>query len=127
MVTPTGGYTAGGLDRLYAGSAVYVQASRHEGFGMTVAEAMLAGCVPVVTSAGALPEVVGDIGVIVESPDPADVAAGVSEALAAPDEERARARQRVLDRFPLEVRRRGLLGLVDETLTKRPADPDPRA
>jgi len=123
----TGGLTDEELDRLYARAAVYVQASHHEGFGMTVAEAMLAGCVPVVTSAGALPEVVGDIGVVVESPDPADVAAGVSEALAAPDEERARARQRVLDRFPLEVRRRGLLGLVDEALTKRRAAPDPQA
>ena len=76
---------------------------------MTVAEAMLAGCIPVVTSAGALPEVVGDTGVVVESPDPAAVAAGVNEALGLPEDARSRARERVLDRFPLEVRRRGLL------------------
>ncbi len=33
-------------------AAVYVQASLHEGFGMSLAEAMAAGCVPVVTRAG---------------------------------------------------------------------------
>ena len=39
-----------------ARASVYVQPSHHEGFGIAVAEAMLAGCVPVVTRAGALPE-----------------------------------------------------------------------
>ncbi len=119
--------TDGELDRLYARASVYVQASRHEGFGMTVAEAMLAGCIPVVTAAGALPEVVGDTGVVVESPDPADVAAGVNEALGFPEDARSLARERVLDRFPLEVRRRGLLRLVDEALAERPAARGPRA
>ena len=123
----TGGLSDEELDRLYTRASVYVQASRHEGFGMTVAEAMLAGCIPVVTAAGALPEVVGDTGVVVESPEPAEIAAGVNEALGLPEEARARARDRVLDRFPLEVRRRGLLRLVDEALAERPAAPDPPA
>jgi len=115
------------LADLYAHAAVYVQASRHEGFGMAVAEAMLAGCVPVVTSAGALPEVVGGAGVVVASPDPALIAAGVREALALGDEARAQARGRVLEWFPLEVRRRGLLRLVDEALASRRDARDRRA
>ena len=53
------------LARRYARASAYVQASTHEGFGMAVAEAMLAGCIPVVTPVGALPEVVGDTGVVV--------------------------------------------------------------
>ena len=39
------------LDDLLRRASAYVQASRHEGFGMGVAEAMLAGCIPVVTAA----------------------------------------------------------------------------
>ena len=46
------------LEYLYARASVYVQASRHEGFGLAVAEAMLAGCVPVVMDVTAMPEVV---------------------------------------------------------------------
>lgn len=104
------------LDRLYRSAAVYVQASRHEGFGMAVAEAMLAGCVPVVTRAGALPEVVGDAGVYVESADPADVADGVRRALGLGEDARRRARERIAKRFPLERRRQGLQRLVEELL-----------
>ena len=109
------------LDALYRRASVYVQPSRHEGFGMAVAEAMLAGCIPVVTAAGALPEVVGDTGVVVDSADPAAVAAGVGRALGLGDDARRRARQRVVELFPLEVRRRGLLRAVAEALATRAA------
>ncbi len=67
----------------YRRASVYVQASLHEGFGMSVAEAMLAGCVPVVTRAGALPEVVGDAGVFVEAA-PSSLAEGITKALTYP-------------------------------------------
>ncbi len=101
------------LDALLRRASVYVQASRHEGFGMGVAEAMLAGCIPVVTDAGALPEVVGDAGVVV-APDPVSVAEGVRRALELGPDARAAARERITGRFPLALRRDGLLGLVDE-------------
>ena len=98
---------------LYRRATVYVQASRHEGFGVAVAEAMLAGCVPVVTRAGALPEVVGDVGVRIERPEPEEIAEAVRAALAAAPEERARARARILERFPLEARRDGLVAVIE--------------
>jgi glycosyltransferase involved in cell wall biosynthesis len=103
------------LQDLYARAAVYVQASKHEGFGVSVAEAMLARCVPVVTTAGALPEVVGDAGVILSDPQPATVAAGIREALTRTPGDAARVR--VLERFSVEQRRQGLHALVDALLS----------
>jgi glycosyltransferase involved in cell wall biosynthesis len=98
---------------------VYVQASQHEGFGVSVAEAMLAGAIPVVTRAGALPEVVGDAGVVVDDATPAALAAGIRTALDAGPERRAAARERVLAKFPVEARRIGLEGLVARALAGR--------
>lgn len=103
-VTFTGRVSDQSLLDYYRRAAVYVQASRHEGFGMSVAEAMLAGCIPVVTRAGALPEVTGDSGILVDNSEPAVLALAIEKALAYPDSARAAIRQRILDRFPLEKR-----------------------
>ena len=110
----TGFVTDAELDAWMRRASVYVQASRHEGFGMSVAESMLAGAIPVVTRAGALPEVVGDTGIVIDDPEPEAVAAAVRRALALPPEARAAARERVLSEFPLSARREGLLRLVAE-------------
>jgi glycosyltransferase involved in cell wall biosynthesis len=110
------------LRTLLSRASVYAQPSRHEGFGLAVAEGMLAGCVPVVTRAGALPEVVGDAGIVVDERTPASFAAGVREALAWGDEARRRARDRILTEFPLERRRRALASVLDELIGDRSAD-----
>jgi glycosyltransferase involved in cell wall biosynthesis len=102
------------LAELFDTAAVYVQASKHEGFGVSVAEAMLARCVPVITRVGALPEVVGDTGVVLDDARPATVALGVREALHLGTGEAAR--QRVLERFPVEGRRAGIFALLDELI-----------
>lgn len=96
----------------YRKAAVYVQASLHEGFGLSVAEAMLAGCVPVVSRAGSLPEVTGDSGIFVDAPEPVVLCQAIGKALAYPDEARAAIRQRILDRFPMEKRGRLLEELI---------------
>ena len=107
------------LHARYRRAAVYVQASRHEGFGLAVAEAMLGGCVPVAVNVTAMPEVVGDAGVLIESPRPAEVAAGVRRALERGPDAARRAREHILQRFPLEARRAGILRVVDEALCGR--------
>lgn len=112
----TGWVAEAELHAWYRRAAVYVQASRHEGFGLAVAEAMLGGCVPVVVDVTAMPEVVGDAGVLIPTPAPSDVADGVKRALALGPEAARRARERILREFPLERRRRALLALVEEAL-----------
>lgn len=104
------------LDALFRTAAVYVQASLHEGFGMSLAEAMLAGAVPVVTGAGALPEVVGDAGIVIDEATPEAVAAGITEALALGPEAHVAARERIRTRFTYEMRRDGILAELDRTL-----------
>jgi glycosyltransferase involved in cell wall biosynthesis len=106
------------LDRYFRRAGVYVQPSRHEGFGLAVAEAMLARCVPVVTDAGALLEVVGDAGVVIPAPEPAQVADGVRRALELGPEAGERARRRVLKEFPYDMRRDGICREIEAALNR---------
>ncbi|HEX2222492.1 MAG TPA: glycosyltransferase family 4 protein [Candidatus Limnocylindria bacterium] len=109
------------LDALYRRAAVYVQASRHEGFGLSVAEAMLAGCIPVVTRAGALPELVDEVGLAVSQPDPRELADAIVRAMSMGEEARRAVRRRVLDHFPLSIRREGIRSVVVPLLRRRSA------
>ena len=77
---------------------------------------MLARCVPVVTDAGALLEVVGDTGVVVSQPEPRPVAEAIRRALELGPEAGERARRRVLEKFPYEMRRDGICREVEAAL-----------
>jgi glycosyltransferase involved in cell wall biosynthesis len=74
------------LAELYRGAACLVQASRHEGFGLPVVEAMASGTPVVITPDPALVEVAGGAAVVVPETDLAD---GIRTALAEPDRLRA--------------------------------------
>jgi glycosyltransferase involved in cell wall biosynthesis len=114
----TGRVTDAELVEHYRRASVYVQASRHEGFGMSVAESMLGGCTPVVTRAGALPEVVGDVGVTLDHADPEAIADAVRASLDAGRDDRNRARRRVLDNFTVDARRAGLYAAVESAVSR---------
>ncbi|HEU5237975.1 MAG TPA: glycosyltransferase family 4 protein, partial [Pyrinomonadaceae bacterium] len=111
-VTFTGKVNDETLVEYYRQASVYVQPSLHEGFGMSVAEAMLAGCVPVTTAAGALQEVTGDCGVQINSTEPSDLAQAIQKAMGFSDEARDAIRARVLEHFPLANRTAQLSELV---------------
>jgi glycosyltransferase involved in cell wall biosynthesis len=108
------------LFKWYARASVYVQASLHEGFGLSVAEAMTGGCIPVVTRAGALAEVVGDAGVYTESSNPRDLAMAIERALGLGGDARRLARDRILALFPTAHRRRALIDTVERLVDARP-------
>jgi len=102
------------LDRLlksYQEAKVYCQLSYHESFGLSLAEAMACGCVPVVTDRGALPEVVGDTGFYVPYGDVEETSEGIKRALNS-DLGKA-ASERVRRAFALEIRERELVKLIE--------------
>src|SRR5919201_2081326 len=105
-------------------AAAYVQASAHEGFGMALAEAMAAGCAPVVTRTGALPELVGDAAVYAASADPGALATAIEHALAAGAPLGEAARARTAQSFTLDRRARALAAVLDAAAggATRPGD-----
>ena len=72
------------LDALYRGAAALAVPSRAEGFGLPALEGMARGCPVVVSDTGALPEVVGDAGLLVK-PGDADALAGALDRILTDD------------------------------------------
>ncbi len=67
-----------------AGTDVLVLTSQHEGFGVPVIEAMALGLPVVANRVGALPEVVGDGGLLIDAADPWALAGAVTSLLHEP-------------------------------------------
>jgi glycosyltransferase involved in cell wall biosynthesis len=85
------------LAELYAGAAALVHPSRHEGFGLTVLEAMRLGVPVVAARSQAVEELTAGAAVLVPPGDPDALARGVAEALARADELAAAGRVRADD------------------------------
>ena len=93
------------LAAAYNAATCFVHACGVETFGLTVAEAMACGRPVVAVAAGALPEVVGDVGVLAPPDDSAAFAVAVRDLLADPARAAAlgaAARNRALAAFSME-------------------------
>ena len=86
----------------YAEATIAVVPSVYEGFGLPAGEAMACGVPVVSTDGGALPEVVGDAGVIVPAKSVDALAGAIDDLLQNPirrDVLGAKGRERILDKF----------------------------
>jgi len=84
-VVRTGRIPEGDLNLLYRAATLMAFPSLYEGFGLPVLEAMSRGCPVVASTAGALPEVLGGAGELVDPVDCARWAEVVGELLDDPD------------------------------------------
>ncbi len=111
-LTFSGGLYGDALIEMYSRAKVYIQASIHESFGCSVAEAMLCECIPVASKRGALPEVVGNTGSCIEELTAERLASQVR--IAMQSDKGPEARERIRRHFPIEKRREELLEAVRE-------------
>ena len=107
------------LARALGTAAVYCQLSRYESFGMALAEAMAAGCIPVTTQVGALPETRGPWGLGLPDVRTEKVVTAIRSALDAPTGEGERVRSWTSENFSEDRRRQALSELVRSLLAER--------
>ena len=105
------------LVEVYRSSSVYIQLSRVEGMPNVMCESMLCGCIPVGSPVFGIPDIVGDAGYIVDSPDPQHIADVIDRALSETQESRMKARDRIKNNFSSN-KRGEMLGEVIENLTQ---------
>jgi len=104
------------LIRYYQRAKVYVQASAHEAFGISLAEAMLCECVPVITERGALPEVVGRTGFFIPFDDPEATAKTIKKAMKI--NTGVVCRDHILKNFSMKRREIALKKIIDGVLCR---------
>lgn len=87
----------------------YLQLSLSEGFPNALCEAMLSGCIPVVSAVGAMPKIIGENGFILEHKSIAGLLVLLDELQALSESGKkqlaAAARSRIADHFPEENRK----------------------
>lgn len=66
------------LPYLYSGARAYINPSLYEGFGLSILEAMACGTAVIAAASTALPEVVGNAGLLVDPHNPDSIAEGMA-------------------------------------------------
>jgi glycosyltransferase involved in cell wall biosynthesis len=103
--------------RLMQRCAVYVQPTLEEGFGLAIAEAMACGTAVVTSPVGAVPEVVGENGILVDGQDVSAISNGIIYLLNDPslrDNLGSRARDFIVQHYQYARRRDALAKIIHE-------------
>jgi glycosyltransferase involved in cell wall biosynthesis len=95
-----------------------LQLSISEGFPNSLGEAMLCGCIPVGSSVGAIPNIIGDTGFVMESSNINYIREKFRQVLALSPEERVeagkRARSRIIENFHISRREKQFYDLISQ-------------
>jgi len=100
------------LLKYYQKAKVYCQLSLYEGLPNSLCEAMLCECVPVGTHNSGIPEAIGDVGFYVPYGDIEKTAEAIQKALETSEEQGKKARQRIIQKFPLSRREQILKEII---------------
>lgn len=124
-VTTSANLTREAIAQLYRRAHIVACPARFEGFGFPAAEAMACGAAVAASDGGALPEVVGDAGLISKAGDAASLAHDLARLLDSPDEARrlgTRAALRAKQAFNWSRHAMAASRLYAEALAKRSAN-----
>jgi glycosyltransferase involved in cell wall biosynthesis len=121
----TGGITASELKSYYVSAAVFLCASEHEGFCVPLIESMYFRVPIVAAAAGAVPETLGDCGLLLDDWDEAKAASAIAAIVE--DQDLAidlgnRGRRRYLRLFQESVLRKQACQAIDEIRTALPKE-----
>ncbi len=102
---------------LLAESQYILQLSISEGFPNALCEAMLCHCIPIGSSVGPIPDIIGDTGYLMDNPDPDYMSARLGEILATDTATRRKmalaARERVTSLFHIYRREKAFKDLLE--------------
>lgn len=98
----------------YQRAAIYCQPSRREGLPNTLCEAMLCGCIPVGSDVGGIPGAIGSTGFIFRGGDLDTLCMALRDAVDAPAERGAQARERIAMHYSRNERKRKLIATIRE-------------
>jgi glycosyltransferase involved in cell wall biosynthesis len=122
MVRFTGRLTREELAQRYAAAQIAVVPSLYEGFGIPAAEAMACGTPVISTTGGALPEVVGNAGILVPPGDAGALAVAIRQLLNDREAQQRMSeagRERVKEKFSWERAAAETLRVYEEVLAAR--------
>ncbi|WPR74246.1 glycosyltransferase family 4 protein [Algoriphagus sp. NG3] len=95
---------------LYNSHEIYLQLSTSEGFPNALAEAMACGCIPVGSSVGAIPEIIGSANLILKTKNYHDLEAIVMTIMKNDQSEaKKKSRERIVTNFDFDNRKKLLL------------------